>query len=472
MSIPTTCRALVLALVGVGFTASAAVSQQSARRPEMPRASDYLGLLPDGPEKRRFILDCTGCHQFDASMAFADGVARTETEWEAIVSQMLEMAGPDSDFPIISAGRDAQGTARWLAAHLRAPTVWRHEAPNQAAPESYALAAFPFPVPEDLPHDLVVDTAGRVVITGMFTHAMWLLDPSTAEYTEVEIPVPEANPRAVEIDSAGNWWVLLGNPMKAVRYSPARDAWSEYDLGMYPHSVYPDAKGRVWFNGHFTKDPGMVGYVEAPSGMVETFGAPPAPGIAEGESAIPYGLRVAPDGMVWSTELMGNRLLGLYPETGGFTTFVLPTTHSGPRRLDVDRDGVIWIPEYANNRLAKFDPDAGVFREFELPIDDALPYVVRVDRQRNRVWLGTGAADAILLFDPTAERFTVYPLASPGALVRHLAIDPTTGDVWVPYGASPGVASRIVRLSLEEPTPPAREQPAPEAEPVQPPTRP
>jgi virginiamycin B lyase len=130
--------------------------------------------------------------------------------------------------------------------------------------------------------------------------------------------------------------------------------------------------------------------------------------------------------------------------------FVFPTPHSGPRRLDVDSAGTVWIPEYANNRLAKFDPATSTFSEYELPMADALPYVVRVDADRNRVWIGTGAADAILAFDPVSERFTVYPLESPGAIVRHLAIDPATGDVWAPYGASPGVPSRIVRLSLSE----------------------
>lgn len=443
-------RRILLSLVGTVVIATSMAGQQSQSLPQMPRASDYLGLLPDGPQKRRFILDCTGCHQFDASMAFSNGAARSEREWEGIVSQMLDMAGPRSAFPIISAGRDPQETARWLATHLRAPNVWRHEPRNRAAPGSYSLEEFPFPVPEDVPHDLAVDTAGHVVITGMLSHAMWVLDPESGEYSEVEIPVPEANPRALEIDSAGNWWVLLGNPNQAARYAPSTGAWSSYEIGMYPHSVYPDAEGRVWFNGHFTKDPGLIGYVEGASGAVKTFGAPAAPGIAEGESAIPYGLRVAPDGLVWSTELFGNRLLGLYPVTGGFTMFVFPTPHSGPRRPDVDSTGVVWIPEYAHNRLAKFAPATGTFREYELPVADALPYVVRVDTDRNRVWIGTGAADAILLFDPASERFTVYPLDSPGAIVRHLAIDPATGDVWAPYGASPGVPSRLVRLHLND----------------------
>lgn len=41
----------------------------------LPR-SQLLRLLPEGDEKRRFNLDCTGCHTFDARIAAPNGRAR------------------------------------------------------------------------------------------------------------------------------------------------------------------------------------------------------------------------------------------------------------------------------------------------------------------------------------------------------------------------------------------------------------
>jgi streptogramin lyase len=412
------------------------------------RSADYLSLLPDGAAKRRFILDCTGCHQFDARIAFAELNARPEEDWRLRTSQMLGFAGASTVFPIISADRNAGETAQWLAKYVRELPVATDEPLEGAPRDSYVLDEFPVPVPEDLPHDVAVDRDGRLLITGMFTHVVWRLDPATGEFRDHAIPLSNANPRAIELDDHGDWWILLGNPQLMVRYRPDDGEWDEFDIGVYPHSLRSDARGRVWFNGHFTKDPELIGYVDASDGSIRTIEVPTTNALREGGGPIPYGLRVAPNGMVWMTELQGNRLIGFDPKTDSFTAVAFPTPHSGPRRLDVGADGVVWIPEYANNRLARYDPATGQLTEYELPTRDALPYVVRIDHQRERIWIGTGAADALLLFDPAEERFTAYPLPSPGALIRHLAIDPVSGAVWAPYGASPGVPARIVRLRV------------------------
>jgi streptogramin lyase len=79
-------------------------------------------------------------------------------------------------------------------------------------------------------------------------------------------------------------------------------------------------------------------------------------------------------------------------------------------------------------------------------VRNAAPYVVRVDRQRGDLWIGTGAADAVFRFDPRTAQFTTYDLPTRGALVRHLDIDPRTGAVWAAYGASPGVPARVARI--------------------------
>ena len=218
---------------------------------------------------------------------------------------------------------------------------------------------------------------------------------------------------------------------------------------MYPHSIGRDARGRVWFNGHFTRDPEQIGYLDEATGQVRTFQVPAHPALASAGGPVPYDLQVAGDGRVWMTELQGNRLVSFDPDAERFELFEMPTPWSGPRRFDLDAAGALWIPEYAGNALTRFDPSTKRFKRYPLPIPDALPYVVRVDRARGRVWIGTGAADAVLRFDPAAERFTVHPLPTRGALVRHLAVDPRTGDLWAAYGASPGIPPKILRVRVE-----------------------
>jgi len=410
--------------------------------------SFFLSLLPEGPEKRRFVLDCTGCHIFNDYIALPDGVGRSAASWVEAVDRMLGNAGPSSSFPIISIGREAETTAAFLTAAI--PPGETPEPPREGdsgATGDAVITEFAIPEPADLPHDLAITADGRVVITGMFTHRMYVLSPDEARFDLVPIPIQAANPRAVEIDGAGRWWVLLGGPMRVARYDPATSTWDSWPIGMYPHSIGLGANGRVWFNGHFTGRPELIGHLE-PDGRVITDTVPAHPRAAEGFGPIPYELRVGPDGRVWVSELAGNRVFSYDPGGDRYQVWDMPTPVAGPRRLDIGPDGIVWIPEYAASALARLDPATGAIEEIRLPVADAAPYIARVDPRTGAVWIGTGAADAIMRFDPATRRFDTFPLPTRGAMIRHMAIDPRNGDVWAAYGASPGIASKIARLRL------------------------
>jgi streptogramin lyase len=299
----------------------------------------------------------------------------------------------------------------------------------------------------DLPHDIVVDRAGTVVVTGMFTHQMYRLDPATGVFATTPIPVEKANPRAIELDDAGNWWVVLGGPKRIARYEPAADRWTSWPIGFYAHSLALGNDGRVWSNGHFTRDPELLAVLDPADGAVRVDTLPLHPELASGGGPVPYELRVGRDGIVWMSELQGNRIVSLDPRTRRTEAFRLPTSWSGPRRFDVDAAGHLWIPEYSNNRLARFDPRTRRFEEHVLPIRDAVPYIARVHPRTGAIWIGTAAADAVMRFDPKTRRFTAFGLPTRGATVRHLSFDPSNGDVWLAYGASPALhPARIARL--------------------------
>ena len=305
-------------------------------------SADYLSRLPDGEEKRRFILDCTGCHQFD-SVTVGN---RTRDQWADAVARMNSYAGATSNFPVISAYRDPARTADWLAAALAAPRSTR---PAPAVRTGTAeVTEFPMSTPNDLLHDVAVDSGGRIVVTGMFSNQMLVLDPATGTTTSVPIAGGQnAGARAVELDSAGNWWVLFGGPRQVAKYDPRAAAWTRWDIGMYPHSVALTRDGHAWFNGHFTVAPEQIGVVRpggSSAGEVSTVEVPAHPSLGAPGGPIPYELRTGPDGRIWMGELQGNRIIGYSPASGRFDVFTLPTTWSGPRRFDLDRQGVLWIP--------------------------------------------------------------------------------------------------------------------------------
>jgi virginiamycin B lyase len=414
-------------------------------------SSDWLGVLPDGEEKRRFILDCTGCHQFDEQVARPAGKARTGAEWAEAINRMLGFAGSTTGFPVIGHGREAATTSLWLARHLAAAPAPK---PRPAMPAGATVTEFNMPEAGDLPHDVAVGRDGRVVVTGMFTHRMWVLDPASGRFDAVDIPVPNANPRALEIDAAGDWWVVLGARHMVARYGVQSKNWRTWRGGFYPHSLALAGDGGVWINGHFTHSPELIVRIDTAaqdsSRAVERVELPMHPTMGKGPGGpIPYEIRVAPDGRVWMSELQGNRLVAYDPKKKTPEVFDMPDPWSGPRRFDIDRRGNLWIPAYATNELVRLDPNMRRFTRFPLPLSDAVPYVVKVDDTNGRIWIGTSAADVIFSYDAAANRFTTYPLPSRGALVRHLAIDPRTRDLWIAYGASPGrIPAKIARLRV------------------------
>jgi len=433
--------ALALApLVGGCAREAAADDAAVSGQVEGPSAADRLASLPDGEERRRFILDCTGCHTFREDVGWPGGAARTHGAWSAAVSSMVARFGATSGFPVIGAGRDAEATAAWLVR-------WLPQEPAAARPVAVSLLGraefreYPLPAPQDLPHDVALDR-GKVLVTGMFTGRIYLLDPATGAVTEEATPQP--NPRAIEVDSAGNWWVVLGGPALLAKRS--RDGrWSTFDAGFYAHSVALAQDGGVWLNGHFTHRPERMRRIDATTGAHRDFTIPTHPDFAT--TPVPYEIRVAPDGAVWMSELQGNRLVRLDPATGESKIWAMPTPWSGPRRLDVAPDGTVWIPEYAANRLAKFDPATERFEEYALPVDAASPYIARWDARRGVVWIGTGAADMVFRFDPATGSFRAYPLPSRDQLVRHLVIDAASGDLWLAPGSSPGTGgAQVVRM--------------------------
>lgn len=417
-------------------------THSGGRLQTVPSSSAWLSLLPDGEIKRKFILDCTGCHQFDERIALAGGKPRTEAEWAEAVARMVGYAGATTSFPVISGDRDPKATAAWLVQHLGDKVARTGQSGSSSSAE---IREYHLPVAHDLPHDVVVDTSGDVLITGMFTHRLYRLEPETGKLSEIRIPVNQANPRAIDLDAQGRPWVVLGGPQRLARLD-ADSQWQTFDVGMYAHSLAL-GNDRVWFNGHFTRAPELIGSVDMATGKVVTYPVPAHPMLGDRPGGpIPYEIRTAPDGRVWMSELLGNRVVAFDPGSGRFEVAALPTPHSGPRRFDVDARGILWIPAYSANGLVRYDPATRDFTEIPLPIPDAIPYVVRADPRRNVLWIGTSAADALLRYDPARKHFDVYPLPSRGALVRHIALDAKSGAVWLAYGASPGIEARVARV--------------------------
>jgi streptogramin lyase len=148
----------------------------------------------------------------------------------------------------------------------------------------------------------------------------------------------------------------------------------------------------------------------------------------------PYGIDVAPDGVVWYAKLNGNRLGRIDPKLPDDhpekIVEWLPPVH-GPRRFMVAPDGLIWVPGWASGDIASFDPKTEQWKVYPLPAGpNSLPYALHVEPKTGMIWVcGTGT-DSMVRFDPKTEKFTEYPLPTRVTYTREVEFD-DQGNVWV-----------------------------------------
>src|SRR5438874_605280 len=80
--------------------------------------------------------------------------------------------------------------------------------------------------------------------------------------------------------------------------------------------------------------------------------------------ARPHDPAVAPDGALWVTEQMANKLGRLDPNTGSFKEYPLKTPDSGPHGLVSDKQGNIWFAAIFAGYVGKLNPTTGQITEY------------------------------------------------------------------------------------------------------------
>jgi streptogramin lyase len=166
---------------------------------------------------------------------------------------------------------------------------------------------------------------------------------------------------------------------------------------------------------------------------------------------IPYGIDVAPDGVVWLSQLNEHRIARVDPDS--FAVEVIDTPFTGPRRLRFDSQGNLWIPGFSAGLISRFDPRTRAFQSFELPTEPRgsdVPYALHVDRRTDTVWICGTNSDTLMRFEPETQRFTVYPLPTRVTYTREIDFD-AQGRIWtsnsnVPTWQIEGGFPRVVRL--------------------------
>jgi virginiamycin B lyase len=118
------------------------------------------------------------------------------------------------------------------------------------------------------------------------------------------------------------------------------------------------------------------------------------------KGAHPHDPAVGPDGALWFTEQMMNKIGRLDPKSGSFKEYPLKVENSGPHGLVADREGNIWFTGNFAGYIGKLDPRTGQLTEYKMPqagVDD--PHTAVFDAQ-GIMWFTAQVANIVGRLDP------------------------------------------------------------------------
>lgn len=410
-------------------------------------SSHWLSLLPDGQQKREFILNCGTCHEISHDRVMVDGRPRTRDEWMAAIAIMRAM----DVYEVIPPDFNDEEYAQWLAENLSAERVatLRPQAPDSAERlSSIEITEYELPLPGSLPHDLVNGPDGRIWITGFLSDELWALSPESGVIERFSVDDSadvNAQPRALEFDAQGILWLVNGGTESVLRFDPSTGNYKVAPVAMYAHSIDLGPDGGVWVNDYFAAKERLA-HIDAESLNVSIIPVPPA-GRPDTEGLpLPYGLQVDSVGRVYSTQLAANTLARYDSRTKVGTLFEMPVLNSGPRRPGLDADDRIWIPEFNTGSLALFDPGTEKFSRVQIGSTAVGLYDVEVNQANGDVWATGSLASTLIRYQPDSGEILTVPMPTEPAYTRHISVDEATGDVWSAYSSLPAAQPKVARI--------------------------
>ena len=359
--------------------------------------------LPEGAGRDLVLAYCTSCHgtaQIERSAGFGSAA-----EWQGLFSTMIKLPRAQSET-----------MAAYLAEHFpedasRRPTL-------VAGDTQIDIIEWMVPTLGQRSRDPVEAKDGSIWWTGMWASLAGRLDPKTGEMEEFLLP-PAARPHTVVPADDGSIWYTGNSNATIGRLDPETGLVTEFKTkARDPHSATFHPNGNHYFTA---QGAGMLVRVNPLSGEVTEIDTEPRP----------YGIQVAPDGMVWVAYNGINKLGRLDPDSLEVTYFDVPDPSTRIRRLDIDSKGDVWFVNSTLGKIGRLNPETGVIKQWDSPSGESShPYALAVID--DVIWYNESGMrpDALVRFDPTAERFQSWAIPSGVGIVRNVWVT-EAGDLLI-----------------------------------------
>ena len=411
-------------LTSTGTSADFSLQPTADVNGQLP-ANYFLSLLhwPSQRVRGDFERTCANCHQIGT---FEFQEPRTLDDWQTVVNRMIGYG----TVPFFPDTRDL--LVPTLTSTLGDPSKYpSFPAPPPPTGDAVRAVVREWEIdPVDHPdcHDLEIGTDGTVyTVPGVYT-----VDPATGQRSHYLV---QGGGHSIERAADGNMWITAPGPEQLIELDVHTKQFTKYDLprigddlGSYPHTLRFDAQGRIWFT---LSRSNHVARFDPPTAQFTYYRLPPADPTDSGVPIpVPYGCDVAPDQTVWWSQLYGDKIGRIDPNTGVVTAWRPP--FDGPRRLGVGPDNIVWVPSYGSSELGRFDPKTETWKVYQLPTvpqGTELPYNVTVNRTTGDVWITGSNSDTLIRFQPATEKFTSFHLPTPIDFTREIEFG-DDGSIW------------------------------------------
>lgn len=189
------------------------------------------------------------------------------------------------------------------------------------------------------------------------------------------------------------------------------------------------------------------------------------------KGAKPYAMAISPDGSIWFTEEMANKIGRLNPKTGEFKEFPLTEEKAvGPHGLAADRDGNIWFAASSGGFIGKLEPSTGKVAVFKMPETRATDPESLAFDSKGALWFTVQNANMVGKLEPASGAITLQQVPSENARPTGILVlkrgnpvfaEPGAGKIGyiVPdtfdireFSLPPGTRSRRLALAADENT--------------------
>jgi streptogramin lyase len=418
---------------------------------------EWITSMPGTPEQKKLLVrrpaNCVFCHPFDR-------VVRshyTAEQWIPVIDRMSTYnpdytgllrhqknprpasappASPEQAAAPISATTKA--LAEYLSTvNLSRSETWDYQLKTLPRPKGRGthviITQYDLPRRESSVHDIDVDARGHVWYGDSGWDKIGTLDPTTATFTEFDVPNGLSAPPAiqgvldVQTDKANGLWAVTWGAQIG-RFDAAAKRWN----------VYPMPEGtRLNFIAPFRKDTGTVWAnavrsvyrIHTGSGKVDMF-ANPFAGVP-GSHAIYMVERDSHDN-AYFMDFGGSAIGRIDAKTGEAKLFPTPTPDAFPRRGYMDAQDRLWFGEFFADEIGMFDTKNGQFQEFPVNRQYIAPYYARPDKNGD-IWTSSQGSDRLLRLNPKTGEIVEYLMPSYYD-ARKVVVDASSNKVtvWLP----------------------------------------